>query len=126
MKDIYTEVWNNLHIVEQDSDYINYQYKDLPIYLTICYSNEKRMFTENTCYMSSSIEDDFGFNDDTVEYYDLDKEQMAQAVLDFIVGTQEVKTVGDQLGITKTELYDVVDELAKEYGIDKSEKIPEA
>ena len=125
MKDIYVEVWNNLHIVEQGDGYINYQYKDLPVYLTIVYFNKKTMFKENTC-TSSSVEDNFGFNADTEEYWGLTKEQMAQAVLDFIAGTRKVKTVGDLLGVTKTELYDMVDELAKEYGISEPEKTPEA
>lgn len=100
------EVWNNLKVIEKGYGYINYQYKNKKMYITKC---------GPTWYYSTSIEDDFGWREDTEEYYDLTKAQVAQVILDHLNDTHEVKTGLEQIGITKDEFGNMINELTKEF-----------
>ena len=111
------KVLAGLHVVGEPSEHcINYQYKDLPMYITKC---------GNTYYYSTTLGNNFGLHPDTVEYWDLTEADIAQIIIDKLVGEKNIETAQDKLGINKDELNKMVDELAVELGLD-IDKVGEA
>ena len=121
MKPQYAEIWQNLHIVKHIPDdpddpvslghggEIIYQYKDLPCYVAVFYFDDEDYFENgNTTYFLDSLDED---PLDTLEYYDLDKEDIAQVIIDLYTGEHNVSAGVKKFGMSQDELRNTFNQL---------------
>ena len=96
---------------------IIYQYKDLPFYVDIVYFDKDDYFKGNTTYFLTDIDED---PLSVQEYYDLSKEEVAQAIIDirYSSGEHKVPVGVERFGISQDELNDIANKLATTLDLD--------
>lgn len=118
------EIWSKLKLLSRKDDEdggaeLIYQYNEMPLYLTIYAFDTEDIFDGgNTTYISDFDPRYDGDLLDTEEYYDLTREQMAQAISDNIIGTKTVVRGAETFGLSKDELKRMADELATKFELE--------
>lgn len=118
------EIWSKLKLLSKTDDEdggakLIYQYNEMPLYLTIYAFDTEDIFDGgNTTYISDFDPRYDGDLLSTDEYYDLTREQMAQAISDNIIGTKTIARGAEALGLSSDELKRMANELAANFELE--------